>query len=106
MAHYLFEVKYTTEGIRGLKEKGGSARVAATRALIEEMGGSLESFYFAFGDHDAYIVADLPSNVATAAIGLIVGASGAVNTRTTILIAPDEIDEAAKSQSSYRPPGG
>jgi uncharacterized protein with GYD domain len=105
MPHYLFEVKYTLDGIRGLKEKGGTARVAATKALIEEMGGSLESFYFAFGSNDAYIIAELPGTVATAAIGLIVGASGGVNTGTTVLITPEEIDEAAKSQSSYRPPG-
>ncbi len=105
MPKYLFEVKYTRDGLKGLKANGGSARVAASKALIEEMGGSLESFYFAFGGNDAYLIADLPDNVASAAIGLIVGESGGVNTATTVLITPEEIDAAAKKQATYRAPG-
>jgi uncharacterized protein with GYD domain len=103
---YLVEVKYTLDGMKGLKAQGGSARVAASKALIEEVGGSIESFYFAFGDRDAVIIADLPDNVASAALGLIVGASGGVNSAVTVLLTPEEIDEAAKKQATYRPPGG
>jgi uncharacterized protein with GYD domain len=102
---YLVEVKYTLDGMKGLKAKGGSARVAAAKALIEEMGGSIESFYFAFGDRDAIIIADLPDNVSSAALGLIVGASGGVNSAITVLLTPEEIDEAAKKRASYQPPG-
>jgi NH3-dependent NAD+ synthetase len=43
--------------------------------------------------------------VASAALGLIVGASGGVNSAVTVLLTPDEIDEAAKKQATYRPPG-
>ena len=78
MPKYLFEVKYTLDGMKGLRDKGGTARVAASRALVEEAGGTIESFYFAFGGRDAFIIADLPDNVAGAALGLIVGASGGV----------------------------
>ena len=105
MPKYLFEVKYTLDGMKGLKAKGGSARVAASKALIEEVGGSIESFYFAFGGRDAFIIADLPDNIASAALGLIVGASGGVNSSVTVLLTPEEIDEAAKRQATYRPPG-
>ena len=105
MPKYLVEVKYTLDGMKGLKAQGGTARVAASRALIEEVGGSIESFYFAFGDRDAVIIADLPDNVASAALGLIVGASGGVNSAVTVLLTPEEIDEAAKKQAKYRPPG-
>jgi uncharacterized protein with GYD domain len=103
---YLVEVKYTLDGMKGLKAQGGTARVAASKALIEEVGGSIESFYFAFGDRDAVIIVDLPDNVASAALGLIVGASGGVNSAVTVLLTPEEIDEAAKKQATYRPPGG
>ena len=106
MPKYLVEVKYTLDGMKGLREKGGTARVAASKALIEEMGGTLEGFYFAFGDRDAFVIADLPDNVASAALGLIVGASGGVNSTVTVLLTPEEIDEAAKKQATYRPPGG
>jgi uncharacterized protein with GYD domain len=102
---YLVEVKYTLDGMKGLKAQGGTARVAASKALIEEVGGSIESFYFAFGDRDAVIIADLPDNIASAALGLIVGASGGVNSAVTVLLTPEEIDEAAKKQAKYRPPG-
>ena len=105
MPKYLVEVKYTLDGMKGLKAQGGTARVAASKALIEEVGGSIESFYFAFGDRDAVIIADLPDNVASAALGLIVGASGGVNSAVTVLLTPEEIDEAAKKQAKYRPPG-
>ena len=106
MPKYLFEVKYTLDGMKGLRDKGGTARVAASRALVEEAGGTIESFYFAFGGRDAFIIADLPDNVAGAALGLIVGASGGVNSAVTVLLTPEEIDEAAKKQLTYRPPGG
>lgn len=105
MPKYLFEVKYTLEGMRGLKEQGGTARVAASRAFVEEAGGTIESFYFAFGGRDAFIIADLPDNVTSAALGLIVGASGGVNSSVTVLLTPEEIDEAARKQATYRPPG-
>ena len=105
MPKYLFEVKYTHEGMKGLKEKGGTARLAASKALVEEVGGSIESYYFAFGGRDAFIIADLPDNVTSAALGLIVGASGGVNSSVTVLLTPEEIDEAAKKQATYRPPG-
>ena len=105
MPKYLFEVKYTLDGVKGLKAKGGSDRVAASRALIEEVGGTLESFYFAFGSTDAYLIAELPDNVTTAAVNLIAVATGGVNTGTTVLLTPEEIDEAAKRQYNFRPPG-
>ena len=105
MPKYLFEVQYTLDGMKGLKEKGGTARLAASKALVEEVGGTIESFYFAFGGRDAFIIADLPDNVASAALGLIVGASGGVNSAVTVLLTPEEIDQAAKKQATYKPPG-
>jgi uncharacterized protein with GYD domain len=103
---YLFEIKYTLDGMKGLKEEGGTARVGAAKALVEDVGGTLESFHFAFGGRDAFVIADMPDNVASAALGLIVGASGGVTSAVTVLLTPEEIDEAAKKQSTYRPPGG
>jgi uncharacterized protein with GYD domain len=105
MPKFLVETKYTLEGIRGVKAKGGSARAAAARAIVEELGGTIEAFYFAFGSSDVYFIADLPDNTAAATIGIVVSAGGGATTRTTVLITPEEMDAAAKKQSSYRPPG-
>ena len=61
--------------MQGLKSSGGSARVKASTALIEQLGGTLETFYFALGGTDAYVIAELPDNVSVAAAALAVGAT-------------------------------
>ena len=105
MAKYLFEVSYTVEGARGVLKEGGSARRAVVKQLAESMGGKLETFYFAFGKNDAYVIVDGPGNVDMAAVSMAVGASGAASIKTTVLLTPEEIDEAAKKSVAYRPPG-
>jgi uncharacterized protein with GYD domain len=108
MAKYLVEVKYTLEGIRGVTSEGGTARVAAATASIEELGGKVEAFYFAFGENDVVVIADIPDNISAAALGLAVTAGGGAATRTTVLLTAAEMDEAAQraSNARYRPPGG
>ena len=105
MPKYMVETKYTLEGIKGLRAEGGSARRAVATSGIEELGGKVEAFYFAFGDSDVVVIADLPDNVSAAALGLVVSAGGGVTTKTTVLLTADEMDAAAKRKSSYRPPG-
>jgi len=105
MAKYLLETNYTLEGIRGVKAKGGSARVAAATELIEGLGGKVESFYFAFGGSDVFVIADMPDNVSAAAAAITVCAGGGATTKTVALITPEEMDAAAKMQATYRPPG-
>ncbi len=78
-----------------------------SRALVEELGGKLEAYYFAFGAHDFYAIGDLPDNVAAVALATTVGASGAMSSFETIpLVTPEEADEAARRSVNYRPPGG
>jgi len=69
------------------------------------VGGKLESYHFAFGDTDYFIIVDLPDNNAAAAVSLTVGASGAIANRTTVLLTAAEVDEAVKKNPSCRPPG-
>ena len=102
----LLEVSYTLEGIRGLRAEGGSARVAAVTAATEAAGGKVESFYFAFGDNDAYLIVDYPDVVTAAGAVLAVTAGGGATVRTVALLTPAEVDASVKMQSSYRPPGG
>jgi uncharacterized protein with GYD domain len=52
MPKYLFEAKYTVEGLKGLKAEGASAREKAVASLCESVGGKLDSFFVAFGDTD------------------------------------------------------
>ena len=73
--------------------------------VAQSVGGSLESFYFAFGDSDAFVVVDLPDNESAAAVALTVNATGAATVKTVVLLTPDEVDAAAKRSVDYRPPG-
>jgi uncharacterized protein with GYD domain len=106
MARYLFSASYTTDGVRGLMKEGGSARREAVRQGVEAAGGRLEGFYYTFGKEDVIVIAEVPDNVTAAALSLTISATGSVGIRTTVLLTPEEIDEATKKSVSYRPPGG
>ena len=105
MAKYLTIARYTAEGIKGVIDKGGTARVEASRKLIEGAGGSVESFYFALGEDDVYIVCDLPDNVTAAAASMNAAASGMVVNRMVALLTADEVDRAAAAKMRYDAPG-
>ncbi|MDX6727906.1 MAG: hypothetical protein QOK49_2711 [Baekduia sp.] len=105
MPKYLIEASYTAEGVKGIQSAGGSSRRDAIAALAESVGGRLESLYFAFGEHDVYVVVDAPDNESATAVALTVNASGVVKARTTVLLTPEEVDAAAKRSVEYRPPG-
>jgi uncharacterized protein with GYD domain len=70
------------------------------------MGGSVESFYFAFGEADVYLTVDLPDNISAAALALAINSTAATHIKTTVLMTPEEVDQATKKTVSYRPPGG
>jgi uncharacterized protein with GYD domain len=105
MSKYLLEVSYSLEGVRGVQAQGGTARVAAATELIEGLGGKIESFNFAFGGADVYVIADFPDDVSAAAAAITVSAGGGATTRTVPLLTPAQIDEAVAKKATYRPPG-
>ncbi len=107
MAKYMFRTNYTQSGLNGLLAEGGSGREAALRATVESVGGSLEGFYYAFGDCDLYLIADVPDETAATALALNIAAAGALTVQTTVLLSAQDIDAAvAKSKSvQYRLPG-
>ena len=105
MAKYLIHGNYVDDGIKGLMKEGGSSRRAEITKLVESVGGSLESIYYAFGDTDVYVIVDLPDNVTAAGLSLITNASGAVTVGVTVLLTPEEMDAAAQVTPDYRPPG-
>ena len=105
MPKYLVQASYTPKGVEGIRAKGGTSRRDAVADTAAGLGGKLESFYFGFGDHDAYVIVDLPDNEAAAAIALSVNASGAATAETIVLLTPEQVDEAAKRSVDYRPPG-
>jgi uncharacterized protein with GYD domain len=102
---FLFEASYTLDGVKGVQSAGGSSRRDAVARVAESVGGRLESFHFAFGDRDAYVIVDLPDNESATAVALTVNAAGGANVRNVVLLPPEEVDSAAQRSVAYRPPG-
>ena len=105
MGKYMFQASYTQAGLTGLLKEGGTKRRAALAGTIEGAGGTLESFYYAFGKSDLYITADLPDDATATAVSLNIGAAGALSVSITVLVAPETVDEAVAKTVSYRAPG-
>ena len=105
MAKYLLQVSYTASGAQGVMKEGGSSRRDTVAKLLADAGGTLDEFYFAFGEDDVITLVDLPDHVSVAALSMTIGASGAASVKTTVLLTPEEIDQAANRSVSYRPPG-
>ena len=107
MPHYLLQASYSAQGISGLISNPED-RSGVIRQLVEGVGGKVESLYYAFGDSDVIVIAELPDNVTMAALSMVASASGGVtNLRTTVLIPISEGVEAARKAAgiNYRPPG-
>ena len=104
MPKYLTMVSYTPEGIKGLVKEGGTARRVAVEKILQKLGGRLEGFYFAFGDNDAYVISEGPDNATAAAISLAV-TTGAIRTKTIVLLTPEEVDQAVQKGAEYSPSG-
>ena len=106
MPKYLLKVQYSGEGLQGVMKDGGSARRAAADDVAKQVGGSIESFHFAFGEDDAFVICDLPDNKAAAALAMTVSATGRVKLTTVPLLTVDEVDAiAAGKKVPYSPPG-
>ena len=106
MGKYLMKVSYSAEGIAGVRKEGATARAAFIAQLLETVGGSLESFYFAFGDADVYLICDLPDKATAMAIAATVAGSQAISSiETIVLLTTQETDAAMKISVGYRAPG-
>jgi len=106
MPKYLMQASFTQEGIKGLTQEGGSKRRQAVEKFFGSAGGKLEALYFAFGYTDVFAIADLPDNVSAAALSLAANAAGAVQVKATVLITPEEMDQATQKSLGLRPPTG
>ena len=105
MKKFLITASYTTEGVKGLLKVGGTNRKKAVEKMITSLGGKMEAFYYAFGDHDVYVIGEVPDDASLAAFAMTINASGLVSISTTILLSPEEIDKATKVSVDYRSPG-
>jgi uncharacterized protein with GYD domain len=85
-------------------------RASGVAALIEHLGGSLESIYWDVETASAYVVADLPDSVSAAAVIAATTKTGAFkDVHVHEVLTQDQLrDTVALAQSSdnvFRPPG-
>jgi uncharacterized protein with GYD domain len=102
---YLIKASYNSEGAKGLLKAGGTTRKQAVEKMMNDMGGKLESFYFAFGEQDVYAIGEIPDTATAVAISLSINASGLVTVSLTVLVDPEDVDKAKGISVNYRSPG-
>ena len=100
MARFLIQASYTSEAVASLIQNPQD-RSAAIRSVVERLGGTMEAFYYAFGDYDVVVIADIPDNVTAAALSMSIASGGAVSAyKTTPLLTMEEAVEAMRKAGS------
>jgi len=105
MPRFLHQVSYTSEALARLIANPQD-RFEAIRGPVEKLGGKIEHAYFAFGEHDAVMITEMPDNVSAAAIALAFAAGGALkNSATTPLLTTAEALDAMRKAATcgYQP---
>jgi len=108
MPRFITFFSYTGEAAKAMIERP-SDRSAAAKALVESLGGTQEAFYWMQGEHDGFLITNLPDGVAAAALSAAVGASGAVGGLETHQIFDSQeqaaiVKHAATARQAYKPP--
>jgi uncharacterized protein with GYD domain len=107
VAKYMILYNITGETIKGFVAKP-SDRSAVVQKLAESVGGSLESYYWMFGQYDGVTVVVLPDSHAAAAISFAATSSGAFTRFETheLIEASDLAAIAERTRGiAYQPPG-
>ncbi|MBR17366.1 MAG: GYD domain protein [Euryarchaeota archaeon] len=106
MPKFLYSGSYTAEGAAGVLKEGGTARRDEAQRIVESFGGTLEAYYWCYGQTDFFCIVDVPDKIKMTAFSLAVGASGVFNGKLTPLITVEEMDEIANTDlGDFRLPG-
>jgi uncharacterized protein with GYD domain len=95
MATYITLLKYTSQGIKNIKESPG--RVDASRKAYKAAGAELKQFYLAMGRYDAVVISEAPDDDTVAKLALAIGAQGNVSTETLRVFTEDEFRKIVAS---------
>nr|WP_170609866.1 GYD domain-containing protein [uncultured Ruegeria sp.] len=110
MPLFITYATYSQSGIKGMLQKP-SDRTAPVKALLDKVGGKLLAFYMTTGSNDVVVISEAPDGTDAVAVGMAVGASGAVDKIETVRAwtAEDFVaitEKAAALTGAYTPPGG
>ena len=102
----MIQASYTAESWKAQMDNPQDLTVHL-RGLIEAAGGRLLSFYYAFGEYDAVLIAEAPDNVTIASVLIAAAGGGATSTiKTTVLVSSEDGQEAIQRAKdvAYTPP--
>lgn len=105
MPKFMFTAEYTAEGLEGTLNEGFAAREAYVRSLVEELGGTVEVFYWAYGVADAVLIVDAPAPAAMAFAMAVSSREDALHIVTTPLLTAAEMEESRALLPRFRSPG-
>lgn len=108
MADYMLQLSYTAAAWAELV-KHPENRVKVVKKAVEKLGGKVNGFWFAFGEHDIVGVVEMPDSVSAAAFAIAIAAGGACHrVKTTPLLGIEEGMEALKKagNTGYKPVTG
>jgi uncharacterized protein with GYD domain len=80
MATFLTTIKFTPQGIAGIKDT--CQRASAFKAAAKKMGVKVNSIYWTLGAYDGLLVMDAPDEETVTALMLHLGIKGNVQTQT------------------------
>src|SRR5215471_658634 len=107
MAQYLLQVAYTPQAWSSML-KNPQDRTKVLKPVLDKLGGSFASAYFAFGEYDIVGILTMPGNTDAAAFAMAAATGGAIKSiKTTPLMTIEEGIDAMKKAASagYAPPG-
>jgi uncharacterized protein with GYD domain len=91
MPYYLVQASYTHDAWTTML-KNPQDRTEGLRRLVEGLGGRLHGLYYAFGEHDVVVLAEVPDDQTAAALSLSAAAPGHLKEiKTTVLLTPEEL---------------
>jgi uncharacterized protein with GYD domain len=109
MPTYVAMFKYSGDAMAAMIEHPAADREAAVRAVVESVGGSLESLYWMFGPHDGIAIVHAPDSVTMAGVSAAVSSTGAVTSEVHELFATEEVrqvlDTARRARDHFARPG-
>jgi uncharacterized protein with GYD domain len=106
MPHYLIQASYGAGAVKAMVATPQD-RTGPINEIVTGAGGRVQSIFFALGEYDLIIIAEMPDAASAAAVGLKVGAGGAMSKyQTTALLTPQEAMSAMQKaqQLNYKPP--
>ena len=107
MPLYMFRAGYTADSWATQLQKPVN-REEALKPAVRSLGGRIISFYYAFGEDDAIVIAQMPDNKAAAALALAAASSGALSHITTtplMTVAEGMASMRQAKRARYTPPG-